>query len=75
MKTTKQVPDESSRSLDALDPRSGDGKDIADKLEEAYQVAYDKFAGPPKFRHSVNYDIYHRAGLLGMYRFMKRNSV
>lgn len=36
-------------------------------LITVYTEAYDKFAGPTQFRHSVNMDHYHRAGLLGVY--------
>lgn len=40
-------------------------------LIATYTKAYDDFAGPIRFRHSVNVDMYHRAGLLGVYREYK----
>jgi hypothetical protein len=40
-------------------------------LISAYTQAYDVFAGPPQFRHSVNMHDYHRAGLLGVYQWLK----
>ena len=32
-------------------------------LEQIYQEAFDKCAGPKQFRHACNYPIYHDAGL------------
>ena len=57
-----------------LDPRIGIGREIADELYEAYQIAFNNFAGPPQFRHSVNYPDYHRAGLLGVYNHLNKKS-
>lgn len=55
-----------------LDPREGEGKKLADELEAVYYKAFDKFAGPAKFRHSANYPTYHRAALLGIYKHLKK---
>lgn len=43
-------------------------------LVEIYTKAYDDFAGPPQFRHDVNMDNYHRAGLLGVYLKIGRSN-
>lgn len=51
-----------------FDPRQGEGKKIADRAEAIYQEAFDAFAGPAQFRHSVNYPDYHRAGLLALWQ-------
>lgn len=37
-----------------------------ERLATIYQEAYDECAGPPQFRHSVNHDVYHMAGLLAV---------
>lgn len=39
---------------------------------DAYQTAYDDFAGPRQFRHSVNHDTYHRAGLIGVWNAARK---
>jgi hypothetical protein len=57
--------------LGGLDPRIGDGKIIAGRLWEVYQRAFDDFAGPKQYRHSCNYDTYHRAALLAVYMYTK----
>ena len=47
---------------------SGEAPRDMDALVKIYTNAYDDFAGPRQFRHCVNMDNYHRAGLLGVYR-------
>lgn len=37
------------------------------QLVEAYEKAYNEFAGPREFRHAVNFDTYNRAGLIGVW--------
>jgi hypothetical protein len=41
------------------------------ELQEAYKKSYYESAGPPQFRHSVNHDRYHVAGLRGVRRLFK----
>lgn len=50
---------------------TGSEPDDMELLISTYSQAFDDFAGPKQFQHSVNYPDYHRAGLLGVYQWLK----
>lgn len=49
-----------------MDPMEAHSWQKCGALWNIYQRGFDDFAGPKRFRHSVNYDTYHRAGLIAL---------
>lgn len=44
-------------------------EELASALFVVYQKAFNDYAGPPQFRHSCNYNDYHKAALLAVHDF------
>lgn len=49
----------------------GQQNPVVDNAAQAYREAFDSCAGPSQFRHAVNYDKYHRAGIAGVVNYVK----
>lgn len=65
-RTDDLVKQEREFELRYMDPHDAHYWQKCGALWNVYQKGFDDFAGPKRFRHSVNYDTYHRAGLIAL---------